>query len=98
MMLIGNLGKDPDMQFLEGNIAVAKFSLATIEAGKELTYRNAFAGSGVYFFVLEGKASIEGIELNKRDAAGFVETDTITVKATETSAVLAIEVPMLLSQ
>jgi single-strand DNA-binding protein len=27
VMLIGNLGKDPDVQFPEGNIAVAKFSL-----------------------------------------------------------------------
>lgn len=35
MMLIGNLGKDPDMQFLEGNIAVAKFSLATTESFKD---------------------------------------------------------------
>lgn len=26
VMLIGNLGKDPDMQFLEGNIAVAQNS------------------------------------------------------------------------
>lgn len=35
VMLIGNLGKDPDMQFLEGNIAVAKFSLATTEMYKD---------------------------------------------------------------
>lgn len=35
MMLIGNLGKDPDIQFLEGNIAVAKFSLATTETYKD---------------------------------------------------------------
>ena len=35
VMLIGNLGKDPDMQFLEGNIAVAKFSLATTESYKD---------------------------------------------------------------
>ena len=35
VMLIGNLGKDPDMQFLEGNIAVAKFSLATTESFKD---------------------------------------------------------------
>lgn len=33
--LIGNLGKDPDMQFLEGNIGVAKFSLATTESFKD---------------------------------------------------------------
>lgn len=37
VMLIGNLGKDPEMQFLEGNIAVAKFSLATTETFKDKT-------------------------------------------------------------
>lgn len=34
-MLIGNLGKDPDVQFLEGNIGVAKFPLATTETFKD---------------------------------------------------------------
>ena len=36
-MLIGNLGKDPDVQILEGNIAVAKFPLATTETFKDRT-------------------------------------------------------------
>lgn len=35
MMLIGNLGKDPDIQYLEGNIGVAKFPLATTETFKD---------------------------------------------------------------
>jgi single-strand DNA-binding protein len=35
VMLIGNLGKDPDIQVLEGNIAVAKFPLATTETFKD---------------------------------------------------------------
>lgn len=35
VMLIGNLGKDPDIQYLEGNIAVAKFPLATTETYKD---------------------------------------------------------------
>lgn len=35
VILIGNLGKDPEIQFLEGNIAVAKFSLATTEKFKD---------------------------------------------------------------
>jgi single-strand DNA-binding protein len=35
VMLIGNLGKDPDVQSLEGNIAVAKFPLATTETFKD---------------------------------------------------------------
>ena len=34
-MLIGNLGKDPEVQTLEGNIKVAKFSLATTESYKD---------------------------------------------------------------
>jgi single-strand DNA-binding protein len=36
-MLIGNLGRDPDLQYLEGNIAVAKFPLATTETFKDKT-------------------------------------------------------------
>lgn len=37
VMLIGNLGKDPDVQYLEGNIGVAKFPLATTETYKDRT-------------------------------------------------------------
>ncbi len=36
-MLIGNLGKDPDVQVLDGNVAVAKFPLATTETFKDRT-------------------------------------------------------------
>jgi len=35
VVLIGNLGKEPDLQYLEGNIAVAKFPLATTETYKD---------------------------------------------------------------
>ena len=35
--LFGNLGKDTDIQALEGGVAVAKFSLATMEVFKEGT-------------------------------------------------------------
>ena len=37
VVLISNLGKDPDVQHLEGNIAVAKFPLATTETFKDRT-------------------------------------------------------------
>jgi single-strand DNA-binding protein len=33
--LIGNLGKDPEVQTIEGNIKIAKFSLATTEIFKD---------------------------------------------------------------
>ncbi len=35
VILVGNLGKEPDIQFLDGNIAVAKFPLATTESYKD---------------------------------------------------------------
>jgi single-strand DNA-binding protein len=35
VILVGNLGKDPDLQHLEGNIPVAKFPLATSEIRKD---------------------------------------------------------------
>jgi len=35
VMLIGNMGKDPNVQILEGNIPVAKFPLATTETFKD---------------------------------------------------------------
>ena len=34
VMLIGNLGKDPEILYLEGNIPVSKFPLATTESYK----------------------------------------------------------------
>lgn len=37
VILVGNLGKDPEIQFLEGNIPVAKFSLATTESFRDKT-------------------------------------------------------------
>ena len=41
--LIGNLGKDPESQTLEGNVPVAKFSLATTEAFKDKNGQNQYS-------------------------------------------------------
>ena len=35
VMLIGNLGKDPDVQVLDGNITVVRFPLATTETFRD---------------------------------------------------------------
>jgi redox-sensitive bicupin YhaK (pirin superfamily) len=75
----------------------AKFSLATIDAGRELNYKNAFTGSGVYFFILDGKATVAETELNRRDGIGVSETDQVSIKALNTVSLLAIEVPMQLN-
>ena len=38
--LIGNVGHDPEIQYLEGNVAVAKLSLATTEIYKDKNGQN----------------------------------------------------------
>jgi single-strand DNA-binding protein len=35
VILVGNLGRDPELRYLEGNIARANFSLATTESYKD---------------------------------------------------------------
>lgn len=72
----------------------AKFSLTKLEAGKSITYNNAFAGNGVFLVNINGAASVGDITLNKRDAVGISETDNFTITATEDTELLAIEVPM----
>ena len=51
--------------------------------------------NGVYFMVIEGSASIEGNNLEKRDAAGFWNCDKfVEIQLNKSSGILAIEVPM----
>lgn len=72
----------------------ARFALTKLEAGKTLSYENAFKGNGVYLVVINGSVEINNEILHKRDAAGISGTDSITIKAMEDAELLAIEVPM----
>lgn len=72
----------------------ARFSLATLDAGKILTYENAFKGNGVYVVVINGTVTVEDTVLNKRDALGVWQTDSFSITASEDAELLAIEVPM----
>jgi redox-sensitive bicupin YhaK (pirin superfamily) len=72
----------------------ARFALTKLEAGKELTYTNAFKGNGVYLVVINGSAKVGDIQLSKRDALGIYDTDSFTVTTNEDTELLAVEVPM----
>jgi single-strand DNA-binding protein len=37
VILVGNVGKDPEVRYLENNVAVARFTLATTETYKKTT-------------------------------------------------------------
>lgn len=72
----------------------ARFALTKLEAGKTLTYENAFNGNGVYLVVINGTVKVGDEDLNKRDSLGVWNTDSFNITATEDAELLAVEVPM----
>lgn len=72
----------------------AWFSLADIEAGRQLLYEKRGNGKGVYFFVIEGDVIINGHDLKRRDGLGLMENATYPVHAQTSAQLLAIEVPL----
>jgi len=72
----------------------AFFSLGTFSAGKTANYRIQHPGNGAYVFVIDGQAVLEDTVLNKRDAMGIYETETLEFNFKEDSKVLIIEIPM----
>ncbi|MES2849279.1 MAG: pirin family protein [Bacteroidota bacterium] len=72
----------------------ARFALTKLDAGKTLTYENAFKGNGVYLVVINGTVKVGDTVLNKRDALGVWETDSFSITAGENAELLAVEVPM----
>lgn len=72
----------------------ARFSLTNLEAGKEISYNNAFKGNGVFLVAINGSVKVDDVELNKRDAVGISDTESFTVTASENAELLAIEIPM----
>ena len=72
----------------------ARFLLTHIKAGHTQAYSNAFAGNGVYIMVIKGRVTINGTELNDRDALGVWEADSFDITANTDAELLAIEVPM----
>ena len=72
----------------------AWFSLGKFTEDVKTEYQLKNPDNGVYFFVLEGKFTIGGRELLKRDGLGVWDTGTVPVEASGDSRVLLMEVPM----
>ena len=72
----------------------AWFYLGDLSEGWSGEYTLKNPGDGVYFFVIEGEAEVEGQKLSRRDGFGVWETDTISIKATKETQLLLMEVPM----
>jgi redox-sensitive bicupin YhaK (pirin superfamily) len=74
----------------------AWFHLGDFNQKTTVPYSLHKEGNGVYAFMIEGRASIEGESLEKRDALGLWETEGFTITAEENSRILLVEVPMKL--
>lgn len=74
----------------------AWFTLGSLEQGAAANYTIKQNGNGVYAFLIEGSATVNGIALNRRDGVGIWETDSLNIEATSNAEILLIDVPMSL--
>ncbi len=72
----------------------AWFSLGKFEKGKAFTYTIKKKGNGAYVFLIEGKATVAGITLDKRDAIGISEADSFDFNVSDDAYILVIDLPM----
>jgi hypothetical protein len=72
----------------------AWFSLGRIPKETQITYTLHTSGNGVYVFLLEGQLAVDGQVISRRDGLGIWETNEVSLRPTQDSHVLLIEVPM----
>jgi|694.fasta_scaffold19167_4 redox-sensitive bicupin YhaK (pirin superfamily) len=76
----------------------AWFHLGNFDANKDAAYTVKRKGNGVYVFVLEGSATVNGQAMDRRDGLGVRDEETLELKAGASGAeVLLMEVPMELN-
>jgi redox-sensitive bicupin YhaK (pirin superfamily) len=72
----------------------AWFSLGKLDKDFSATYSLHKKENGVYAFVIDGDATINGQKLNRRDGLGITETDKLEIKADSDAELLLMEVPV----
>ena len=72
----------------------AWFSVGAFSEKKSTEYILNAENNGVYAFIIEGEATIEGQKLEKRDGFGIWDTASISITVEKDSRILLMEVPM----
>ncbi|MDP4184416.1 MAG: pirin family protein [Bacteroidota bacterium] len=73
----------------------AWFYLGKFDSGFSIDYPIKRKGNGVYVFIINGEASVDGQVLSIRDGLGVWDTDKITIKAVSPDTeVLLMDVPI----
>jgi hypothetical protein len=74
----------------------AWFHLGTFDADIEGAYSLKNGGNGVYVFVIDGMAEINGQRLGRRDGLGLWDLDQLNFKILDKAKILLMEVPMVI--
>jgi redox-sensitive bicupin YhaK (pirin superfamily) len=72
----------------------AWFHMGNFDAGTTKEYSVKKEGNGLYAFILKGNVTINGQELNTRDALGITDFKTVNIKANTDAEFLLMEIPM----
>jgi quercetin 2,3-dioxygenase len=72
----------------------ARIYRTELTAGSKLDYNMVRPGNGVYVMAVEGSATVGGQRLQRRDAVGIYDTDTVALVADSDCELLVLEVPM----
>jgi len=81
----------------EGSLAISQnafISEIKMNAGEEFTYSLYAEGNGLFIMVVEGKATVDGKTLSKRDAITVEQAGQVLVHAEEKPDLLILEVPL----
>ena len=70
------------------------FNIGNFDAGQSVTYNKKLINNGLWIFVMEGEAEVNGEKLERRDSAGITDEEAIEIKANKDSKILIIDVPM----
>ena len=72
----------------------AYFSIGKFNDETSVTYDIKQQGNGAYVFIIEGNATIDGQQLDQRDAIGIWDTGNFKIDIGKDSEILIIDVPM----
>lgn len=72
----------------------AWFSLGKLDKGFTTTYELKKKDNGVYAFLVEGRVTINGEQLERRDGLGILDITALEIRADENAELLLMEVPV----
>jgi redox-sensitive bicupin YhaK (pirin superfamily) len=70
------------------------FNIGNFDAGTTTKYERKLKNNGLWIFVIEGEAEVNGEKLERRDSMGITDTEIVEFKFSKNSKILIIDVPM----